>query len=110
MPILWKENPIMTKSRANYLYHLEGSIQNKKPQKASPKSKYAGQLFYNLTVSLEDPHQHIKLIQVFKDKLANPEIWTAIEQGKEFQQKYHFSCRNQRGYYYLVDWEEVKHE
>ena len=99
----------MTKSRANYLYQLTGTIQGKKPQKASPKSKYAGQLFYNLAVSLEDPHQHIKLIQVFKDKLANPEIWTTIEQGKEFQQKYLFSCRNQRGYYYLVDWEEVEH-
>ena len=64
----------MTKSRTEYLYHLEGSIQGKKPQKASPKSKYAGQLFYNLVVSLEDPHQHIKLIQVFKDKLEKSEI------------------------------------
>ena len=99
----------MTKKRAEFIYQLIGSIQTRTLNKASSKSKYAGQLFYNLAVSLEDPHQHIKLIQVFKDKLANPEIWTTIEQGKEFQQKYLFSCRNQRGYYYLVDWEEVEH-
>jgi hypothetical protein len=64
----------MTKSRANYLYQLTGTIQGKKSQKASPKSKYAGQLFYNLSVSLESPHEHIKLIQVFKDKLEKSEI------------------------------------
>ena len=64
----------MTKARAQFIYQLKGTISHRTPAKASPKSKYAGQLFYNLAVSLEDPHQHIKLIQVFKDKLANPDI------------------------------------
>ena len=100
----------MTKARHEYIYQLIGTIKNKKLQKASSKSKYAEQLFYNLAVSLEEPHENIKIIQVFKDKLENPVIWSIIEQGQEFQQKYLFSCRNQRGYYYLIDWEEVEYE
>ena len=64
----------MTKARHEYVYQFTGTIQNKKPQKASSKSKYAGQLFYNLAVSLEEPHESIKIIQVFKDKLESPAI------------------------------------
>jgi hypothetical protein len=59
-----------------------------------------------LLVNLTKPHQHIKTIQLFAEKLTNPTIWETI-QAKELPAKYHFACRNIRGYYYLVDWEEL---
>jgi hypothetical protein len=46
-------------------------------------------------------------LQVFKEKLANLAIWEIIQQGAFQQKKYLFKCRNVRGYYYLVDWEEL---
>lgn len=96
----------MTKTRNQYLYQLTGTIQNKKTKKPSSRSKYAGQPFYDLTVNLAKPYKHIKTLQVFANKLTNPTIWTTIEQGS-WAKRYIFHCRNQRGYFYLVDWEEV---
>lgn len=98
----------MTKARNEFIYRLTGTIQSKKPKKASSRSKYAGQNYYDLVITLESPYQHIKLIQVFEDKLENPQVWETIEQDQCFQKKYFFACRNQRGYYYLVNWEELK--
>jgi hypothetical protein len=96
----------MTKLRNQYTYHLTGTIQSKKLKKPHPKSKYAGQPFYDLTVQLTKPYKHITTLQVFANKLTNPAIWTTIEQGN-WTPKYIFHCRNQRGYFYLVDWEEI---
>ena len=97
----------MTKARAQYLYHLTGLIQKKHSKKPSPRSQYAGQSYYDLAVQLEPPYQHIKTIQVFKNKLAQEKIWTTIESKPDFHSQYLFHCRNQRGHFYLVDWEEV---
>ncbi|CAI2191187.1 17948_t:CDS:2 [Funneliformis geosporum] len=61
----------MTKTRIQHLYPLTGTITGRTLKKASPQSKYAGNLFYSLTVNLENQK---KTIQVFKDKLTNPQI------------------------------------
>jgi hypothetical protein len=91
----------MTKARTAYIYQFQGAIQTKTLHQASPKSKYANQPYYKLRTQLEN--QPNKVLQVFKDKLINPAIWEAIEQSRCFKRKYLFSCRNSRGYYYLVD-------
>lgn len=96
----------MTKQRNEYIYYLTGTIQNKKLKKPSLRSKYSGNPYYDLTVNLAKPYKHIKSLQVFPNKLTNPAVWTTIEQGS-WATKYIFYCRNQRGYFYLVDWEEV---
>jgi hypothetical protein len=96
----------MTKARNQYIYQLTGTIQSKTLHKASPTSKYAGQAYYKLYTNLEN--QPNKVLQVFPDKLFSPSIWASIEQGQCLQKKYLFKCRNQRGFYYLVDWEEIK--
>ena len=95
----------MTKARNEYIYHLTGTIQYKTLTKASPKSQYAGNPFYNLTIIQENKLK--KTIQVFPEKLADLTIWETITQGQCYQKKYLFRCRNTRGYYYLVDWEEL---
>ena len=100
----------MTKARNEYIYQLAGTIHGKKPKKASSKSKYAGQSYCDLVVTLENPYEHIKIIQVFPGKLENSPILEAIEKGNCLQQKYRFFCRNRRGYYYLVNWEELNNE
>jgi len=97
----------MTKKRTEYLYQLTGTIQSQKPKKASSKSKYAHQPYYVLTVNLEKPYEHIKTIQIFPSRLTNPKIWTTI-QPENYQQKYTFYCRNQKGYYYLINLEVIK--
>lgn len=98
----------MTKARIAFIYHLQGTITSRTSTQASPKSKYANQKYYLLRVNLQSPHQAIKSLQVFSEKLSSPSIWTAVQQGQFGQQEYLFKCRNVRGYYYLVDWEEVK--
>jgi hypothetical protein len=53
------------------------------------------------------PYQNLS---VFKEKLINPTLWDFIKNTKPKElakKKYLFSCRNQRGYYYLVNWEEL---
>ena len=64
----------MTKARNEFIYQFKGTIQGKTLYKASPQSKYAGQAYYILKVSLASPHQAIKSLQVFADKLTNPQI------------------------------------
>ena len=91
--------------RTNYLYKLSGKVLKKRLAQASPQSKYAGQAYYVLTIQLKD---HTKRsLQIFKDKLASEAIWTAIEEGECLNSYYNFICRNQKGYYYLVDWEKT---
>ncbi len=97
----------MTKARNEFIYQFKGTITKRELTKASPPSKYAGQAYYKLHTSLEN--QPNKIIQVFADKLTNPQIWTTLQSTKPrelVKNKYLFSCRNQRGYYYLVNMEE----
>jgi hypothetical protein len=98
-----REEQIMNQKRIAYIYQLTGTITSRIPTQASPKSKYANQEYYLLRVNLQSPNQAIKSLQVFSEKLTNPTIWAAVQQGKFGQQKYLFSCRNVRGYYYLLD-------
>ncbi|KLL03885.1 MAG: hypothetical protein MRECE_7c020 [Mycoplasmataceae bacterium CE_OT135] len=97
----------MTKARAQYIYQLKGQITKLQVKKVSPESKYAGQSYYDLLVNLQRPYEHIRVIQVFQSKLTNPTIWEDI-QNQELAPQYLFKCRNIRGYYHLVDWEELK--
>jgi hypothetical protein len=97
----------MTKARNEYIYQLTGKISKIQAKKASPKSRYAGQPYYDLLVNLKRPHQHIRTIQAFPEKLTDLTIWATI-QRQEFAPQYLFHCRNVRGHYYLVNWEEVK--
>ena len=91
----------MTNPRTNYLYQFTGKILQKKLATASPQSKYAGQTYYVLSLKLKDQR---KTLQVFRAKLAHDSIWTAIEAGT-YSGQYDFFCRNQKGYFYLVNWE-----
>ena len=90
--------------RTNYLYQFTGKIHQKKLATASPQSKYAGQTYYVLSLKLKD--QTRKTLQVFRAKLAHDSIWTAIEAGT-YSGQYDFFCRNQKGYFYLVNWEPL---
>ena len=90
--------------RTDYLYQFQGKIFKKRLAIAPPTSKYAGQSYYVLHIQQADSTR--RSIQVFKSKLANPQIWTTIEAGECFGSPYSFYCRNQKGYYYLVDWEK----
>jgi len=62
----------MTKARSQFIYQFQGTITYRTPAQASPKSKYAGQEYYNLTITQESKLR--KTIQVFKDKLLQPTI------------------------------------
>lgn len=98
----------MTKARTQYLYKFTGTILGRQLLKAPSESKYAGQKYFTLKVTLNN--QPYKNLQVFKEKLTNPALWDFIKHTKPkelAQRKYQFSCRNQRGYYYLVNWEEA---
>jgi len=97
----------MTKTRNEYIYKFTGTILGRQFLKASSESKYAGQKYLTLKVVLEN--QPFKRLQVFKEKV-NPALWDLIKNAKPKElakRKYLFSCRNQRGYYYLVNMEEV---
>lgn len=90
----------MNKLRAEYIYRLIGTIQNKKPRQSSK-----GQ-FYQLQFLCENVPKVDKIF-VFDDKLTNPTIWAAIEQDNCFNSRYLLKCRNYSGHYYLVDWKEL---
>src|SRR5438128_10804761 len=97
----------MTKTRNEYIYKFPGTILGRQFLQASPASKYAGQKYLTLKVVLEN--QPFKRLQVFREKV-NPALWDFIKHTKPKElakRKYLFSCRNQRGYYYLVNMEEV---
>ena len=93
----------MTQNRTNYLYKFTGKVLKKRLAIASGQSKYAGQSYYVLTIS---ENQSKKSLQVFPSKLASQTIWTTIEAGECFGSNYDFYCRNQKGYYYLIDWDK----
>ena len=98
----------MTKTRNECIYKFPGTILGRQFLQASPESKYAGAEYLALKVVLEN--QPFKRLQVFKEKLIDPTLWDFIKHTKPKElakRKYLFSCRNQRGYYYLVDWEEL---
>jgi len=92
-------------NRTNYLYQFHGRVLTKRLAQSPPQSKYAGQSYYVITIKQLD--QTKKSIQVFKDKLASSKIWTSIQEGT-YSGQYDFYCRNQKGYYYLVDWEKTE--
>ena len=97
----------MTKTRNEYIYKFPGTSLGRQFLQASPTSKYAGQKYLTLKVVLEN--QPFKRLQVFREKV-NPALWDFIKHTKPKElakRKYLFSCRNQRGYYYLVNMEEV---
>ncbi len=93
----------MTSPRTNYLYQFQGKILQKRFATASLQSKYAGQSYYVLTLKLKD--QTRKSLQVFRSKLAHDSIWATIEAGA-YSGQYDFFCKNQKGYFYLVNWEK----
>ena len=95
----------MKTNRTNYLYQFTGTIIKKRLAISSPTSKYAGQAYYVLTIQLKNRSK--KSIQIFGSKLTSPQIWTTIQAGI-YSGQYDFYCRNQKGYYYLVNWEPVK--
>lgn len=94
--------------RSQFLYNLTGTILCRTSCQASPPSKYAGQTYYKLKIT--QPNQTTKTLQVFQDKLTNSQIWAAIEQKQYSKQNYLFKCLNFRGFYYLVDWEEMSQQ
>ena len=95
----------MTTIRTNYLYQFKGKILTKRLAQASPTSKYSGQSYYVLTI--QQTNQTKKSLQVFPSKLSNPQILPTLKKSSCFGKKYLFFCRNQKGYYYLVNWEEL---
>jgi len=62
----------MTKARNEYIYQFKGTIRGKQLTYPSPQSKYANQPYYKLKITL--PNQPPKILQVFEEKLANPQI------------------------------------
>jgi hypothetical protein len=59
-------------NRTNYLYQFQGKVKAKRQAQASPTSKYAGQIYYVLTI--QQPDHTKKAIQIFKAKLAASKI------------------------------------
>jgi hypothetical protein len=48
-------------------------------------------------------------IKVFKDRLTNKTIWETLQKTEKLKHKrFIFHCQNIRGFYHLVDWEEVE--
>jgi hypothetical protein len=94
----------MTKAtkRNLYTYQLIGQIQSLQ-KRTNPKHT---QHFYQLNLNcLNNPT--VKKLFVFHSKLKNEAIWNALTTNTYLGKKYLFSCRNYRGSYYLVDWEET---
>ncbi|CAJ0885569.1 6558_t:CDS:2 [Entrophospora sp. SA101] len=73
----------MTKARSQFLYHLQGTITKVQAKKASAKSQYAGQSYYDLLVNLKKPHQHIRVIQAFPEKITDFTIWETIARASQ---------------------------
>jgi hypothetical protein len=63
---------LLMNKRAQFLYQLTGTILCRTLCQASPPSKYAGQAYYKLKIT--QANQTTKTLQVFKDKLANPQL------------------------------------
>ena len=93
-------------NRANFIYQFTGQIHKKLLRHSSPSSKYAGQPYYVLTIQLPDHTK--KSVQVFRSKLAQDQIWDTIANKKCFGSPYTLFCKNQKGYFYLVNWEKIE--
>lgn len=94
----------MTKQRSEYIYRLIGVITKKK--KFLPKEgKYLGTYYYGLAVEIEHKPEIIS-INVFPDRLENKTILESIENEQYLGKRYLLRCKNWRGHYYLIDWEE----
>jgi hypothetical protein len=89
-----------------HTYQLTGTIISRQLRKVSPPSKHAGNTFYKLTIT--HPNWPRRTIQVFQDKLTNPQIWETLQKRECFGKLYTLACHNYFGYYYLIDWEETK--
>ena len=89
------------KKRNLYTYQLIGQIQSLQ-KRTNPKYQ---QHFYQLNLNCLN-NSVVKKLFVFAPKLKNETIWNALATNAYLGKKYLFSCRNYRGSYYLVDWEE----
>lgn len=89
--------------RNQYLYQLKGTLHGqqlrKKPHKDQP--------FYQVNITCENLPA-VQKIYVFENKVS-AEIWQALEKNQGYGQRYLFFCQNYRGYYNLIDWEELPH-
>jgi hypothetical protein len=95
--------PLLMTKRNLYTYKFVGLIQSKS-QRTNPKHP---QYFYQLNVLCRNAPT-LQKIFVFQPKLKNETIWNTLETNAYLGQKYLFHCRNYRGSYYLVDWEEYE--
>jgi len=89
--------------------NLSPSLLNNHMTKTTKRNLYTYQLLGTINC-LNNPA--VKKLFVFHSKLKNETIWNALATNAYLGKKYLFSCRNYRGSYYLVDWEEkeAKHE
>jgi len=94
----------MTKARNDYIYHLIGQILSK-GKRTSQEEKYQGIYYYQLNVKIEN--KEVKKIFAFPTTLASKQIWTQLENDEYLDKRYTFLCKNYRGYYRLIDWEEL---
>ena len=98
----------MNKKRAEFIYKLPGTIKVRTLTKTSSQAKYANQPYYKLTIT--QGQQPNKTLQVFENKLTNPLIWTTLQSaqhGELSKKKFIFHCQNIKGYYHLINWEEL---
>lgn len=95
----------MTKARNEYTYQLIGRIKSK--NKRAGKQEYRGTHFYQLNITCENNPQ-IEKIMAFPATLENQQVWTSIKNSEYLDKKYTFFCKNYRGYYRLINWEELK--
>ena len=95
----------MNKARSNYIYRLIGKIQNKVKRKSTDE-KYQGTYFYQLNVSIEN--KEVKKIFAFPYALENKTVWEKVEKDDYLDKRYTFFCKNYRGYYRLIDWQELE--
>ena len=94
-----------TLKRNLFIYQFLGTIQSKVQRKNANYEKP----FYQLNLICQnDPT--IDKIFAFKSKLTNLLIWNDLESNSYLGKTYLLHCRNYKGSYYLVDWEEAKNE
>lgn len=90
----------MTK-RNLYTYRFLGTI-NSRQKRTNPKHSTP---FYQLNLTCQNFPQ-IQKIFALQPKLKNPQIWNSLATNSYLGKTYLLSCRNYRGSYYLIDWEE----
>ena len=94
------------------IYQIPGTIYAKYLKKTSSESKHPHLEYYSLQIKSTKFNWPCSL-RVFKDKLTNPQIWetlTAAKYGELTNKQFTFFCQNIRGFYYLIDWEELSPE